>query len=195
MHPNGQFPAHLWFICLRVCMSCFALRVFCIVIGGARDLSFGVCSLGGARIPSCAAAYDARRGGSSNYIPALPCSLTDPQSQEIQFDRSHLNPFHAIFDGLTHMTNTAHRQYTRKTLAMHQCTSRCRRMILGRIRCIAQGWPRISMMMLSNSCLWLWCLPLWSCFICAVGLMSDLSSHTIAPHISHRFSLLAFSVG
>ena len=34
MHPNRQFPAHLWFICLRVCMSYFVSHVFCIVIGG-----------------------------------------------------------------------------------------------------------------------------------------------------------------
>ena len=57
MHPNGQFPAHLWFICLRVCMSCFVSRVFCIVIGGARELSFGVYSLRGVRIPLHTAAY------------------------------------------------------------------------------------------------------------------------------------------
>ena len=52
MHPNGQFPAHLWFICLRVCMSCFVMscfvsRVFCTVIGRAREPAFGVCYLKG----------------------------------------------------------------------------------------------------------------------------------------------------
>ena len=45
-------------------MSCFVLRVLCIVIRGPRELSLGVCSLGGARIPSRAGDYYARgRGG------------------------------------------------------------------------------------------------------------------------------------
>ena len=63
MQPNRQFPAHLWFICLRVCMFCFVLRVFCTVMGGAREPSFGLYSLGVAGIPSRAAAYYARGGG------------------------------------------------------------------------------------------------------------------------------------
>ena len=56
-------------------MSCFVLRVLCIVIGGggAKEPSLGVCSLGGARIPSRASDYYARGRGGVHLIFFFDC--------------------------------------------------------------------------------------------------------------------------
>ena len=63
MHPCRQFPAH-FVVHMPLCsLSSFVLRVLCLVSGGARGLSLGVASLGGAREPSRAAAYWTRGAG------------------------------------------------------------------------------------------------------------------------------------
>ena len=77
MHPNRQFPV-LWFTCPRVCMSCFVLRIPCIAIGGARGLSLGVCSLGGARIPPRTDGDYTRRVGGNLQLPPPPHPLKSP---------------------------------------------------------------------------------------------------------------------
>ena len=51
--------------CLRVCMSCFVLRVLCIVNGGVREASLGVGSLRGAREPLRPAALLCKGGGTT----------------------------------------------------------------------------------------------------------------------------------
>ena len=61
--PTSGLWLILWFICARVSMSSFVPRVPCIVIGGVRGPSLGVCSLGGARMPSRGGAYYTRGRG------------------------------------------------------------------------------------------------------------------------------------
>ena len=65
MYPNRQFLAHFVVHIPCIYVSCFASQVLCIVIGRARELSLGVCSLRGAGVRGycCVLAITMQWGG------------------------------------------------------------------------------------------------------------------------------------
>ena len=78
IHPYTRWPGH-FVVHMPLCsLSSFVLRVFCLVIGGAREPSLGVGSLGVAREPSAAAACRTRGAeevGKSVEERFPPCPL------------------------------------------------------------------------------------------------------------------------